>query len=138
MENIAAVAPVNTMLFSAFLVLVKIVLGVRVTMYRAKHDTMWGDAGDEQMQRRIRAHANHSEWMPATMIILALIEMAGVSPIIIFTLGFVMLVGRLVHAIGLMGNAETFNRIAGMIMTWGVMIAAALIGIVEFVAPGSF
>ena len=72
------------------------------------------------------------------MIILALIEMAGVSPIIIFTLGFVMLVGRLVHAIGLMGNAETFNRIAGMIMTWGVMIAAALIGIVEFVAPGSF
>jgi len=104
MESIAAIAPVNTMFFSALLVLLKIALGIQVTMYRAKNNTMWGDAGDEQMQRRIRAHANHSEWMPATIIILALIEMVGVSALIIFVLGAAMLVGRLLHAVGLMAS----------------------------------
>ncbi|MBO6783183.1 MAG: MAPEG family protein [Alphaproteobacteria bacterium] len=137
MESIAAVAPVNAMFFSALLVLLKLVLGIRVTMYRAKHNTMWGDAGDEQMQRRIRAHANHSEWMPATIIILALIEMVGVAPIIVFVLGAAMLVGRLIHSIGLMGNAEMFNRVTGMVITWLVLGVSALIGIVEYFAPGA-
>ena len=138
MESIAAIAPVNTMFFSALLVLLKIALGIQVTMYRAKNNTMWGDAGDEQMQRRIRAHANHSEWMPATIIILALIEMVGVSALIIFVLGAAMLVGRLLHAVGLMGNAEMFNRVTGMVITWGVLGIAAIIGIIEYVSPGSF
>ena len=138
MESIAAIAPVNTMFFSALLVLLKIALGIQVTMYRAKNNTMWGDAGDEQMQRRIRAHANHYEWMPATIIILALIEMVGVSALLIFVLGAAMLVGRLLHAVGLMGNAEMFNRVTGMVITWGVLGIAAIIGIIEYVSPGSF
>lgn len=138
MESLTAVAPLNTMLFSALLVLLKVILGMRVTAYRVKNETMWGDGGDERMQRLIRAHANHSEWMPAAIIILALIEMAGVSPLIIFVLGGAILVGRLLHSIGLMGNAEPFNRVAGMVITLGVMAISSVIGIIEFFAPGTF
>ena len=73
MEALVTATPVNTMLFSAVLVLLKIVLGMRVTAYRIKNETMWGDNADIRMQRLIRAHGNHAEWMPAAIIILALI-----------------------------------------------------------------
>ena len=61
MEAIVAVAPVNTMLISALLVIMKLALGIRVTKYRAQHNILWGDNDDERMARHIRAHANHSE-----------------------------------------------------------------------------
>jgi len=138
MEALATVTPVNTMLFAALLVLLKIVLGMRVTAYRIKNETMWGDNADIKMQRLIRAPGNHAEWMPGAMIILGLIEMAGVSPLIVFTLGAALLVGRLLHSIGLMGNAEAFNRVAGMVITIGVMAISSVIGIIEYFAPGSF
>lgn len=138
MEAIIAVAPVNTMFVAALLVLMKLVLGVRVSMYRASHNILWGDNGDDQMTRRIRAHANHSEWVPATIIILALIEMAGVAPIIIGVLGIAVIIARALHALGLMGNAESFNRATGIVINWVVLALASVIGIVEFFAPGSF
>ncbi|MEP4379973.1 MAG: MAPEG family protein [Alphaproteobacteria bacterium] len=138
MESIAAVVPVNTMLISALLVTMKLVLGIRVTMYRASHNIPWGDNGDDQMTRRIRAHANHSEWVPATLILLALIEMSGVSPFIIGALGAALLVGRGLHGLGLMGNAEAFNRVTGITMHWIVLALAVIIAVVQFFAPGSF
>lgn len=137
MDAIVAVAPVNTLFISALLVLMKLVLGLRVSTYRAKHNILWGDDGDDGMTRRIRAHANHSEWVPATMIILGLIEMVGVSPIIVGVLGAIVIVARGLHAIGLMGNAEAFNRATGIAMNWIVLLLCAVIGIVEFFAPGT-
>jgi len=138
MENVAAVAPTITLFVSSLLVLMKLVLGLRVSMYRNKINMPWGDNGDDQLIRRIRAHANHSEWVPATMIILGLVEMVGVHPIIVGVLGAVILIGRGLHAIGLMGNAEVYNRAAGIAMNWIVLLLAAIIGIIEFFAPGSF
>lgn len=137
MDAIVAVAPINTLFISAILVLMKLVLGLRVSTYRAKHNILWGDNGDDGMARRIRAHANHSEWVPATIIILGLIEMVGVSPIIVGVLGVVVIVSRSLHAIGLMGNAEAFNRVTGIAMNWIVLLLCAVIGIVEFIAPGT-
>lgn len=138
MEAIVAVAPVNTMFIASLLVAMKLVLGIRVTLYRMRNSIPWGDASDDRMARRIRAHANHSEWVPATLMILALIEMIGVSPIIIGALGIITIIGRGLHALGLMGNAEAFNRATGIAMNWGVLGLASLIGIIEFFAPGTF
>ena len=138
MENIAAVAPIITLFVSSLLVLMKLVLGLRVSMYRNKSNISWGDNGDDQLIRRIRAHANHSEWVPATMIILGLVEMVGVHPIIVGVLGAIVVIARSLHAIGLMGNAESFNRAAGLAMNWIVLLLASIIGITEFFAPGRF
>lgn len=138
MESFTAVAPFITLFVSSLLVLMKLALGLRVSMYRSKINMPWGDNGDDQLIRRIRAHANHSEWVPATIIILGLVEMVGVHPIIVGVLGAVVLIARGLHAIGLMGNAEVFNRVTGITMNWIVLLLAAIIGIVEFFAPGSF
>ena len=107
MESFAAEAPFITLFVSSLLVLMKLVLGLRVSLYRNKINMPWGDNGDDQLIRRIRAHANHSEWVPATVIILGLVEMVGVHPIIVG-------------------------------VNWIVLLLAAIIGIVEFFAPGSF
>lgn len=138
MESFAAEAPFITLFVASLLVLMKLVLGLRVSMYRNKINMPWGDNGDDQLIRRIRAHANHSEWVPATVIILGLIEMVGVHPIIVGVLGATVLIARSLHAIGLMGNAEGFNRATGIAMNWIVLLLAAIIGITEFFAPGSF
>ncbi len=125
------------MFVAALLALMKLLLGVRVTAYRTSHNIMWGDASDDQMARRIRAHANHSEWVPATIILLALIEMVGVAPIIVAVLGAATVVARGLHALGLMGNAEAFNRATGITINWLVLLLAAIAAIVEFFAPGT-
>jgi len=138
MENFAAEAPFITLFVSSLLVLMKLALGLRVSLYRNKINMPWGDNGDDQLIRRIRAHANHSEWVPATVIILALVEMVGVHPIIVGVLGLIVVIARSLHAIGLMGNAESFNRATGIAMNWIVLLLASIIGIVEFFAPGSF
>ncbi|MGB0570600.1 MAG: MAPEG family protein [Alphaproteobacteria bacterium] len=121
MEAIVAVAPVNTMLVAALLGLMKLALGVSVTKYRLQNKIMWGDASDGGMARRIRAHANFTEWVPGTLILLGLIEMMGVSPIIIAVLGAMLIIARCLHALGLMGNAESFNRATGIVINWATL-----------------
>ena len=64
--------------------------------------------------------------------------MVGVSPIIVGVLGAIVVIARSLHAIGLMGNAENFNRATGIALNWLVLLLASIIGIVEFFAPGSF
>ena len=130
MEAIVAVAPVNTMLVAALLGLMKLALGISVTKYRFQHKIMWGDASDDGM-------ANFTEWVPGTLIVLGLIEMMGVSPIIIALLGIMLIVARGLHALGLMGSAEAFNRATGIVINWATLGLASLIGIVEFFYPGT-
>ena len=137
MEAIVAVAPVNTMFVAALLGMMKLALGVSVTKYRFQNKIMWGDANDDGMARRIRAHANFTEWVPGTLILLGLIEMMGVSPIIVGVLGAMQIVARVLHALGLMGNAEAFNRATGIVINWATLGLASLIAIVEFFAPGT-
>ncbi len=137
MEAIVAVAPVNTMFFAALLGMMKLALGISVTKYRFQNKIMWGDASDDGMARRIRAHANFTEWVPGTLILLGLIEMMGVSPIIIGVLGAMLIVARVLHALGLMGNAEAFNRATGIVINWATLGLASLIAIIEFFAPGT-
>lgn len=137
MEAAALSFPVNTVLFAGVLGLMKIALGLRVSMQRAASGIYLGDraavpAGspaDETMLRRIRAHANFSENVPMALILLMLIEMLHASSLAIFVLGGVLVIGRLLHWIGLSGNAEAFNRVTGMVMTWGVIAVASIMAI---------
>ena len=64
--------------------------------------------------------------------------MIGVSPLIIGILGASVIVGRCLHALGLAGNAEAFNRATGIAINWGVLALYALIAIIEFFATGTF
>ena len=129
MESVALSFPVNTALFAGILGLMKVVLGLRVSAYRASKGISLGDRNDEVMTRRIRAHANFSENVPMALILLMLIEVLHASSPFIFALGIVLVIGRLLHWLGLAGNAEAFNRVTGMVMTWGVIAISSIMAI---------
>ena len=137
METTELLFPVNTALFAGILGLLKVALGLRVTLLRAASGIALGDQADERMLRRIRAHANFSENVPMALILLMLIEMMHATSLAIFVLGTVLLIGRLLHWLGLSGNAEAFNRVAGMVMTWGVIVVASVMAIWLYASSGT-
>ena len=137
MESEALTFPVATALFAGILGLMKIGLGLRVSIRRASMGISLGDQNDETMVRRIRAHANFSENVPMGLILLMLIEMQHASVLAIFVLGSVLVIGRLLHWLGLSGNAEAFNRVTGMIMTWGVIAIASVLAIWLYISNGA-
>lgn len=137
MEMTELLFPVNTALFAGILGLLKVALGLRVTLMRAASGIPLGDQADERMLRRIRAHANFSENVPMALILLMLIEMMHATSLAIFVLGIVLLIGRLLHWLGLSGNAEPFNRVAGMVMTWGVIVVASVMAIWLYASSGT-
>jgi uncharacterized membrane protein YecN with MAPEG domain len=91
-----------------------------------------GDGGDPALLRRIRVHANFVEYVPFALLLLALLEVTGLDRVWIATLGGVLLVARVLHAIGLSRSAGvSFGRFWGTLLTWCMILASSLIAIVR-------
>lgn len=89
-----------------------------------------GDGGDRELLRRIRVHANFIEYVPMLLVLLALLELAGLDGRVVGALGVVLFVARLMHAQGL-GSSEgvSTGRFWGTLMTWIVLLAASVLAI---------
>jgi len=59
-----------------------------------------GDADDEVLARRIRRHANMTEYAPIYIIVLALYEPMMGQTTIIFWMALLFAVARMLHVIG--------------------------------------
>lgn len=77
---------------------------------------VFGDADDEELRRKIRAHGNYIEYVPTGLIALALVEMAGATALLVGVLGGSFLVSRTLCALGML-IGSTPMRGAGMILT---------------------
>lgn len=89
-----------------------------------------GDGGDRELLRRIRVHANFIEYVPMLLVLLALLELAGLDGRVVGALGVVLFVARLMHAQGL-GSSEgvSTGRFWGTLLTWIVLLAASVLAI---------
>jgi uncharacterized membrane protein YecN with MAPEG domain len=72
-----------------------------------------GDGGDPALLRRIRAHANFIEYVPFALLLLALLETGGLRREWVALLGGVLLVARVLHAIGLSRSAGVSSAACG-------------------------
>ncbi|MEZ5774637.1 MAG: MAPEG family protein [Hyphomicrobiaceae bacterium] len=118
--------PVTTAL-AGLLAIIYVVLAFRVIRMRYALRVGVGDKGDRVLQRRIRVHANFSEYVPIALILMALLELAGVSRLLLAVLAVALLLGRLSHAYGVSQEPETLVfRQAGMIATFLVILAMAV------------
>jgi uncharacterized protein len=119
--------PIVTALYAGLLGLLAVVVAFPPGMLRGKLNIPVGDGGNPALLLAMRRHANFAEWVPLALILIALLELNGVSTRAIHSLGAALVVARVLHAIGL--NSETVQSAGRGI---GAM-ATALITVVSSV-----
>ncbi len=100
------VYPVITALAAGILVNLQMMLMIITGMSRYEHKQ--GLGGDQpRLLARVRSHGNLAENAAIVLIILALLEMSGVSQAIIAIAAALFVAGRLLHPVGLFKTAGT-------------------------------
>ncbi len=118
-------------LWSGVLILILLGLSGLVVRRRQRHQISFGDAGNIEMTAATRAFGNASEYIPAGLIALVLLALIGAPASLIHAIGVTLVVGRLIHALGLVfQTGPSLGRVLGMLMTW----IALLVGAVSLIA----
>ncbi len=108
-----------TSIYASLSALLIVRLTLLVIKLRRKNRISVGDGGNEELQLAIRTHANAVEYIPITLLLLLMLELTGAPKILIHVLGSTLLIGRIIHAMGLpeknIGNADNYlsiNRVS--------------------------
>jgi uncharacterized membrane protein YecN with MAPEG domain len=117
-------API-TSVYAALLALLLLALGGRVVQRRLAGIPL-GTGGDEEMEQRVRVHANLAEWAPIFLILLLLSELGQAPATLLHGAGVAFLIGRMLHAVGLSRHrARSFGRFYGSVVSWTVIAVLA-------------
>ena len=103
-----------------------LVLSVLVTRQRRKHHVEIGDGGVPALNQAIRAFGNAAEYVPAALVGLGVLALAGAMPLLIHPIGFMLFAGRVMHAVGLSRSTSvSWLRTFGVLATWVAYVALA-------------
>jgi uncharacterized membrane protein YecN with MAPEG domain len=104
-----------------------LVLSVLVVRQRRLHRVVLGDGGVPALEQAIRAFGNATEYVPAGLIAIGVLALAGASPMVVHVVGLTLFIGRAGHAIGLSRSGEaSIPRTVGVVLTWLAYIAGAV------------
>lgn len=117
-----------TSCFAGLFALYFVRLAFNVIRLRQANQVALGAGGFSDLEGAIRAHGNFAEYVPLGLILLGLFELQGVYPVLVALLGGVFAVGRFIHAQAL-GQANLKLRVRGMMLTFGALIALAILNI---------
>lgn len=118
-----------TGLYTSLLAILLIVLSFNVSRLRLKHKVSIGSDGVRALEKAIRIQANFVEYVPLALIMLAVLELTGITELWLHVFGLTILVGRLLHAAGLtktlgvslprqIGTVATFTALLAMPITF--------------------
>lgn len=129
--------PATTATCAALLALVYLGLAAWVMAGRLSGNVLHGDGGDDALAKRIRAHANFSEYVPLALILIGLLEMQGAGHGLVQGLLLALLVGRILHPFGMLAPPNAPSQFAcrggGTVLTVGVIGIAAVLLLVRTV-----
>lgn len=126
MEEIAQSASAAA-LWSGLCVLLFLVLSTLVTRQRRAHRVSVGDGGVDTLVRASRAFGNAAEYLPIGLAVMALMVTVGAPPASLHLAGAVLLLGRVLHAVGMSrSSSPTPERAAGMLLTWLFLVGGAV------------
>lgn len=112
-----------TGLYAALCAFLILALSLRIVALRRRLRVGIGDGGDAGLARAIRAQANAIEYIPLLLVMLLIAENNGAGMVFVNACGLVLLLARLLHAIGLSGSAGvSFGRFWGTLLTWLVLL----------------
>ncbi len=119
--------PTITTAYAAALGLLYVPLSFAVIRSRRRSGVSLGDGGQQELQRRVRAHANFAEYVPIVLILLLLAELGGAAPWRLHLSGASLLLGRCLHAATFLFTQRFMpGRVGGMVMTFFSLISAAI------------
>lgn len=132
-----------TLITAGLLGLVFMVLTIRVVARRAGQKIMIGDGGDADMLERIRAHANFTEHVPLTLILMGGIELStGHGSLWLWGTGAALVLARIAHAIGMSRPSPNVFRAVGALASWVIILGLSLwalwLGVMPPPAPHDF
>lgn len=122
-----------TLATACVLALFYLVLVVRVGHGRFLHRISMGDGDNPDMLIRMRTHANFSEYIPLILILMALLERSKANPMLLAVAGVLLVIFRVMHAIGMPMKAPNFFRAAGAGGTMLILLIFAVWGLVLIV-----
>lgn len=123
-----------TALYAGLTIILAIVLGAGIGLYRGKTKISMGDAGDPQALLRMRRHGNLVETAALTLLAMAIIEANGASATLLHALGVVYLLARIAHPFGLKAdNVGHPLRAIGAGFSTLVMLIAGCVAIWQYV-----
>ena len=114
-----------TPLYVALLGVFFLPITLRVGAYRLSSKVLIGDGGDPELIRRMRGQANFVETVPLAVIMLVLMELSGASATWLHALCASLLVGRILHYIGLTEIGPAVGRSIGMFATIATYLGAS-------------
>jgi hypothetical protein len=128
--------PAVIALYAGILGLMSIAIGLPIGGLRGKLNVSLGDGGNPDLQLAIRRHGNFMEWVPLALLLIALLEMSGVSKLTIHSLGAGLVAARIFHAAGLQANTmQGIGRLVGAAGTALIVVVTSVWLLVRFVAP---
>ena len=117
--------------YLAVLALLYAALSMQVVRLRQRHRAAFSDGDSAELRSAIRAHAHFAEYVPITALMVAMLEMSGVSALRVHLLMGALLVARLLHPLGMYAKPNTLSfrigRIGGMTITITLLTACALL-----------
>ena len=111
--------------------LLAILNSFRVVKLRIKYKVSLGDGGHDDLSRAIRIFGNFAEYVPLGLVLIAALEFVQAPVWYMHVCGGLLLIGRVLHAMGLLGKGSSAPRVAGMTMTW-IMLLMSSIGVTVF------
>lgn len=108
--------------------LINIWLAMRCGRVRTSQKISIGDGGNEELVAAMRAQANFVEYTPFVLVLLAVIELAWGSPMWLWIVSGVYLLGRVGHGLGMTGTFKQ-GRMIGTLTTMLTLLILAVVAI---------
>ena len=124
-----------TGLYASLLTMLLLVLSFNIIKLRLKFKVGLGDGEQKPLVKAIRIHGNFIEYMPLALILLGIYELNGGSTTWLHLMGITLVVGRLLHFIGLSKSIGlSMQRQVGVLSTFIVLLILAILNILAFVS----
>lgn len=120
--------PIITVFYTGIAVLLYTAMSFYVIKGRFKYRVSLGDGGHEDLQKRVRAHANFAELAPFLILILYFMEITGgLNTYLLHLFGILFIASRIIH-FGTISGLLTFPmaRQVSMVTTFLLLIIGGL------------
>jgi len=114
-----------TLTIGAALLLLNLWLTFRCGQARSAESVGVGDAGNEFVIRRMRAHSNFIENAPLVLILLCALDYSEANETLLWIVGITFVIGRIAHGFGMDGGSLGKGRGIGAALTMIVQLVLA-------------